>query len=545
MVSQGPGGFGVGWVTGPEIPGYKLEGQIGQGGMAVVFRAVDQRLGRRVALKVLAPTLAADEGFRQRFVRESRTAAAVDDPHIIPIYEAGEAAGALYIAMRYVPGGDARTLLRREGLLSPPRAAAIISAVASALDAAHAAGLAHRDVKPANMLLDARAGRPDHVYLSDFGLSKAWQGSTALTGSGLFLGTLDYSAPEQIEGREVDGRADQYALACTAFELLAGEPPFRRDQGLAVMYAQLSAPPPPLTQRRPGLDPSVDEVLARALAKSPDQRYPTCGQFARELRGALGLSPYDADNQSMPPPSRTATAIASYRPADQDGRPGSRHEGTNQRDHARTVTGIPASSPDRHQPDPSVYGPLQQIPGPGTSPKKAHTRILLASAAAAILAAVAVGGLLATHHTPSTPQNRPTAGRTPAGHPAKTPSGSPAVPLTHLTVCTYPADGCTGFSARYATTKPARIITSADGSGYVENLAWRGWGSAEAQGSGVLEVDNCNPNCAQGTYTGYPATVTLSRPTAYGNGKLAYAHMTVSAPTAPYPEESFTTGLVP
>jgi serine/threonine protein kinase len=119
MVSQGPGGFGVGSVAGPEIPGYNLEGQIGQGGMAVVFRAVDQRLGRRVALKVLAPALAADEGFRQRFIRESRTAAAVDDPHIIPIYEAGEAAGALYIAMRYVPGGDARTLLRREGLLSP------------------------------------------------------------------------------------------------------------------------------------------------------------------------------------------------------------------------------------------------------------------------------------------------------------------------------------------------------------------------------------------------------------------------------------------
>jgi len=238
-----PPGFGVGWVASPAIPGYRLEEQIGQGGMAVVFRAVDEALGRRVALKVLSPVLAADEAFRQRFIRESQAAATVDDPHIIPIYAAGEAGGVLYIAMRYVPGGDARALLRREGRLPSARAAAIISAVASALDAAHAAGLVHRDVKPANMLLDSQPGRPDHVYLSDFGLSKAWQGSTGLTGSGLFLGTVDYAAPEQVEGRAVDSRTDQYALACSAFELLAGEPPFRRDQGLAVMYAQVSAPP--------------------------------------------------------------------------------------------------------------------------------------------------------------------------------------------------------------------------------------------------------------------------------------------------------------
>jgi serine/threonine protein kinase len=189
-------GFGGNLGAGSRVAGYRLEEQIGRGGMAVVFRAVDERLGRRVALKVLAPALADDGAFRQRFIRESRAAAAVDDPHIIPIYGAGEADGALYIAMRYVPGGDVRAVLRREGLLPPDRAAAIISPVASALDAAHAAGLVHRDVKSANMLLDARAGRPDHVYLSDFGLSKAWQGSTGLTGSGLLLGTVDYSAPE-------------------------------------------------------------------------------------------------------------------------------------------------------------------------------------------------------------------------------------------------------------------------------------------------------------------------------------------------------------
>ena len=162
----------AGFAAGSRVAGYRLEGQIGQGGMAVVFRAHDERLDRQVALKILAPALAADDAFRQRFIRESRAAAAVDDPHIIPVFEAGEAAGVLFIAMRYVGGGDMRTLMDREGPLSAARAAAIVSPVASALDAAHVAGLVHRDVKPANVLVDAQPGRPDHVYLSDFGLSK-------------------------------------------------------------------------------------------------------------------------------------------------------------------------------------------------------------------------------------------------------------------------------------------------------------------------------------------------------------------------------------
>src|SRR5450759_2770774 len=199
--------------------------------MAVVFLARDERLGRMVALKILAPGLALDDAFRQRFIRESRAAAAVDDPHIIPVFEAGEASGVLFIAMRYVRGGDVRTLLDQVGPLPPARATEILSQVASALDAAHVHGLVHRDVKPANMLLDSSAGtdRPDHVYLSDFGLSKQALAPSGITSTGQFLGTLDYVAPEQIEGRKVDGRADLYALACAAFELLSGAPPFRRD----------------------------------------------------------------------------------------------------------------------------------------------------------------------------------------------------------------------------------------------------------------------------------------------------------------------------
>ena len=303
----------AGFAAGSRVAGYRLEGQIGQGGMAVVFRAHDERLDRQVALKILAPALAADDAFRQRFIRESRAAAAVDDPHIIPVFEAGEAAGVLFIAMRYVSGGDMRTLMDREGPLSAARAAAIVSPVASALDAAHVAGLVHRDVKPANVLVDAQPGRPDHVYLSDFGLSKG--AASSLTGTGQFLGTLEYIAPEQIEGKAVDGRADEYALACAAFELLTGAPPFRRDEAMAVMYAQLSEPPPLLTSRRPDLAPAADQVFARALAKAPGDRYPSCREFADALRAAFGLQPYDS-GPGIVPADHPLTQLARQASAD-------------------------------------------------------------------------------------------------------------------------------------------------------------------------------------------------------------------------------------
>jgi serine/threonine-protein kinase len=283
-----PGDFGVG----SHVAGYRLDEQIGRGGMAVVYRAHDARLDRRVALKILAPELARDEEFRQRFIRESRAAAAVDHPNIIPIYEAGEADGVLFIAMRFVDGRDVQTLINQLHPLPTARVCDIVTQVAAALDAAHAHGLVHRDVKPGNMLRDATSGRaqPDHVYLSDFGLSKQSLGtSAALTSQGQFLGTLNYVAPEQIEGRPVDGRTDEYALACSAFEMLASQPPFRRDDSLATMWAQLSDPPPSLTGTRPDLPTAVDGVIARALSKAPDDRYGTCLEFATALRQACGI----------------------------------------------------------------------------------------------------------------------------------------------------------------------------------------------------------------------------------------------------------------
>ena len=288
------GAFGVG----SHVAGYRLDEQIGRGGMAVVYRAHDPRLDRRVALKVLAPELARDEEFRQRFIRESRAAAAVDHPNIIPIYEAGEAGGVLFIAMRYVEGQDVQTLINQLHPLPTARVCDIIAQVASALDAAHAHNLVHRDVKPGNMLREATSGRahPDHIYLSDFGLSKHSLGaSVALTSQGQFLGTLNYVAPEQIEGGPVDGRTDEYALACSAFEMLAGQPPFRRDETLAIMWAQLSSAPPSLTSMRPDLPAAVDGVVAKALAKKPDDRYGTCLEFAAALRQACELGPGSSD----------------------------------------------------------------------------------------------------------------------------------------------------------------------------------------------------------------------------------------------------------
>jgi len=309
-----PGGFG----PGSHIAGYVLEEQVGTGGMAVVWRAHDERLDRQVALKILAPAFAADEAFRQRFIRESRAAAAVDDPHIIPVFEAGEASGVLFIAMRYVRAGDVRSLLTRSGPLPPGRVAEIIAQVAAALDAAHGRGLVHRDVKPANMLLDTAGsgGRPDHVYLSDFGLSKGALAASGLTGAGQFLGTLDYISPEQIEGKPVDGRADEYALACAAFELLTGEPPFRRDEAMAVMYAQVSEPPPTATSKRPDLPPAVDGVFARALAKAPADRYVTCRDFSEAMRAALGIRSYDSGEGTVPPASGPPTQLAAWQLAE-------------------------------------------------------------------------------------------------------------------------------------------------------------------------------------------------------------------------------------
>ncbi|MFF9213208.1 MULTISPECIES: serine/threonine-protein kinase [unclassified Streptomyces] len=280
-------------LIGRQVAGYRIEDEIGRGGMAVVYRAHDLRLDRTVALKLLAPELARNDTFRGRFVHESRVAAAIDHPHIVPVFEAGETDGILYIAMRYVAGSDLRHVLDRRGPLPLGTAVRIAAQVASALDAAHEHGLVHRDVKPGNILVSrgTDSDHPEHVYLTDFGLTKKSLSLTGFTTVGQFVGTLDYVAPEQISGRPVDGRCDVYGFACVVYESLAGRPPFRREDDMALLWAHQYDDPPPLTEARPDLDPAVDAVFARALAKSPEERHPTCLVFVADLRAAAAGGP--------------------------------------------------------------------------------------------------------------------------------------------------------------------------------------------------------------------------------------------------------------
>jgi DNA-binding beta-propeller fold protein YncE len=270
---------------GDEFAGHRILGIAGRGGMGVVYRALQLDLDRPVALKLIAPQLAEDPDFRERFVRESRAAASIDHPNVIPIYYTGESDdGALYIAMRYVEGSDLRTLVRAEQRLDPPRAAQIVSQVASALDAAHARGIVHRDVKPANVLLGAN----DHAYLTDFGLTKRVTSHTGSTRDGGWVGTLGYVAPEQIRGERLDARADVYALGCVLFHSLAGAPPYQRESDEATLWAHLNDDPPSVHERVPDVPASFDDVLVRALAKDPDDRYPSTGDLGRAALAAAG-----------------------------------------------------------------------------------------------------------------------------------------------------------------------------------------------------------------------------------------------------------------
>jgi non-specific serine/threonine protein kinase len=276
---------------GAEVAGYRLESLISRGGMAVVYLAEDIRLGRKVAVKILAIELAEDDTFRERFLRESRIATSIDHPNVIPIYDAGDDEGLLYIAMRRVEDADLRELLRAEGPLEIDRAVAIASQIASALDSAHQRGLVHRDVKPANVLILVRRapGSFDHVYLSDFGLAKRVRSVSGITSTGQFLGTVNYTAPEQIEGADVDARTDIYALGCVLFECLTGRPPFRKEEDLAVVMAHLHEEAAPVTDERPDCPPALADAIAKMLAKDPEERFQTCDELIDALAAASAI----------------------------------------------------------------------------------------------------------------------------------------------------------------------------------------------------------------------------------------------------------------
>jgi YVTN family beta-propeller protein len=271
---------------GTRLGSYRVDELIGRGGMGEVYRAFDLRLERPVALKLLTAALSEDERFRERMLRESRLAAGLDHPNVVPVYEAGEEEGRLFIAMRYVDGVDLKALLRRQGHLAPERTVKIASPLADALDAAHARGLVHRDVKPSNVLIDDPGGR-EHTYLADFGLTQ----SAAHRGpaDGGLMGTIDYVAPEQVRGEQVDGRADQYALACLVFECLTGTLPFQHKSDLETVFAHLEEPPPSACSRRDGLSTALDDVLAKGMSKEPADRYGSCAELVQAASAALGL----------------------------------------------------------------------------------------------------------------------------------------------------------------------------------------------------------------------------------------------------------------
>ncbi len=292
---------------GSEIAGYRIDSLIGRGGMSVVYAAEQVRLGRTVALKLLSGSLAGDASFRERFTRESRLAATLDHPNIIPIFDAGEADGFLYIAMRHVDGLDLGTMIERSGPLPLGQTLFFIEQVAGALDQAHEQGLIHRDVKPANILI---ATPSDRVFLTDFGVVKQ-ASSQGLTKTGFFLGTFEYAAPEQIEGREVDARTDVYALGCVLYECLSGEPPFKEPTEGKVIHAHLVEPPPKLSTKRPDLPHGINAVIATAMAKAMEDRYPSAGEFARALRGAA-LGTVADERQTGPAPTVQAVPATVY-----------------------------------------------------------------------------------------------------------------------------------------------------------------------------------------------------------------------------------------
>ena len=337
-------------LVGDEFAGYRMRSVLGRGGMSVVYQAENLRLNNVIALKVLAPELAADDVFRARFLEESRIAASLNHPNVIPIYDMGSSNGLLYIAMRYVSGTDLRQIIKKRGRLQPETALFLLGQVARALDAAHRQGLVHRDVKPGNMLVERGSdeGDPDHVYLADFGITKHAMSRTGLTSTGQFLGTIDYVAPEQIRGTSVLGLADQYSLGCVLYECLTGRVPFEKDLDAAIIWAHVEETPAMPTVLRPDLPPEIDDVFGRVLSKQPGDRYRSCREFIDAARMALGIFGRGTDSPAY---GVTTTGLdASAPPGRHAGAPPDRYSWSTPPSHAHAADpgapgGLAAASP--------------------------------------------------------------------------------------------------------------------------------------------------------------------------------------------------------
>ena len=351
----------AGLSPGTVLDGYRVESFVARGGMGVVYRATQLALDRIVALKVVAPEFADDAGFRERFGREARLAASLDHPNILPIYEAGEVDGQLFLSMRFVDGTDLKSLIEGPAL-APPRAAALVAQVANALDAAHSRGLIHRDVKPGNILIAQEYGQ-ERAYLADFGLSKNLAAGTRLTRTGFMVGTLDYVAPEQVQGGNVDGRVDTYALACVLFEAVTKQIPFDRPDDAAKVWAHMSESPPSAAALAPGISRELDEVIQRGMAKRPEDRFAETGDFGRAAVAAAGMdvrwAPTLVDAPIISPIAVPPAAAA----------PGA--DGSPQASPSPPATPPQPASPNASPPaaaSPSPPPPPQASPSPPASP---------------------------------------------------------------------------------------------------------------------------------------------------------------------------------
>jgi len=430
-------------LVGDEFAGYRLRSVLGRGGMSVVFQAEHPRLGNVVAIKVLAPELASDDIFRTRFLEESRIAASMNHPNVIPIHDMGASDGLLYIVMRYVSGTDLRQMIKKRGRLQPEVAVFLLSQAARALDAAHAKGLVHRDVKPGNLLVERSNDDddPDHLYLADFGITKRVMTHTGLTSTGQFIGTVDYVAPEQIRGPSVLGMADQYSLGCVLYECLTGRVPFEKDMMPAIIWAHVEEHPTQPTAIRPDLPPAVDDVFARVLAKQPGDRYRNCREFMDAARVALGdrATPPSqrASGSYLPPDAGPAATVIDYPPAPSQpaamiGYPAElTHESAaSSAPETEAMFAVNPPSPSvapgaapiashRRQPDEAPPGGGDAGSGPRGGAFRSRRRLSLLILAVAIAAAVAIPVALVLMAS-----NKPKAG----GSAAANAGGSPAAP---------------------------------------------------------------------------------------------------------------------
>jgi serine/threonine protein kinase len=397
---------------GSHFVGYRIEAMLDRGGMGVVYRASDPDLDRTVALKIIAPEHTDNPDAVARFKAEARLAASLEHPNIVPIHRGGEVDGVLYLAMRFVPGTNLRQLVDG-GQLEMDRIQRVISSVASALDAAHERGLVHRDVKPANILISGADSR-EHVYLTDFGLTKRLGSAGSLTRSGAWVGTPDYVAPEQIQGGSVDGRADIYSLGCVLYEMLTGSVAFPRDNDVAKLWAHVSDQPPSPSLKRPEVK-AFDDVVARATAKDPEARYSKASELAAAVERAINgqnsqLAP-DALDVTRETAAPDAASIRRHEVFVEEPAPAAAQRPTDQPVGEETTGGttVPPSSPP-----PTGGGPASEPQPEGAGPSSKRRLPALAGFAVLVAAVAAAVVLFTGGSDDGDPSNEPPGQRVPA-----------------------------------------------------------------------------------------------------------------------------------